>query len=47
MYWSVADGGARFKTGMPSYKGKLTEKEIWSVIGYIQARLPKARAAGS
>ena len=46
MYWSIADGGERFRTGMPSYKGKLTDEQIWSVIGYIQARLPKAKAAG-
>ncbi|HEX4709164.1 cytochrome c [Phenylobacterium sp.] len=45
MYWSVADGGARLKTDMPSFKGKLTDEQIWSVIGYIQARLPKAKAA--
>lgn len=44
MYWSIAEGGAPFGTDMPSFKGKLTNGDIWSVIGYIQARLPKARA---
>jgi mono/diheme cytochrome c family protein len=45
MFWSIAEGGAPFGTGMPSYKGKLSDEEIWSVVGYIQARLPKAKAA--
>lgn len=40
MYWSIADGGTVLKTDMPSFKGKLTDEQIWSVIGYIQARLP-------
>lgn len=40
MYWSIVDGGRRFKTAMPAYAGKLTDEKIWSVIGYIQARLP-------
>jgi mono/diheme cytochrome c family protein len=45
MYWTVAEGGAPFKTAMPAYKTKLTDQEIWSVIGYIQARLPKPKTA--
>jgi mono/diheme cytochrome c family protein len=45
MYWSIAEGAARFGTDMPMYKGKLTSAEMWSVIGYIQARLPKPQAA--
>lgn len=45
LYWSVADGGEVFKTGMPSYKDKLSSEQIWSVIGYIQARLPKENLA--
>jgi mono/diheme cytochrome c family protein len=45
MYWSIADGGEHFGTAMPSYKGKLTDENIWAVIGYIQARLPIPKAA--
>jgi mono/diheme cytochrome c family protein len=45
MYWSIADGGAHFRTGMPSFNGKLAEGQIWSVIGYIQARLTEPQAA--
>lgn len=43
IYWSTAEGGTLFKTAMPAYKGKLTDEEIWSVIGYIEARLPAPR----
>jgi mono/diheme cytochrome c family protein len=43
MYWSIADGGRTLKTDMPSYRGKLTDEEIWSVIGYVQARLPEPK----
>lgn len=41
MYWSTAAGGAPFKTAMPAFKGQLSDEEIWSVIGYIQARITK------
>jgi len=40
MYWSIAVGGVPLKTDMPAYKDRLTEEQIWSVIGYIEARLP-------
>jgi mono/diheme cytochrome c family protein len=45
MYWSIADGGVRFKTAMPAFKGKLTDEKIWAVIGYIQARMPIPKTA--
>jgi mono/diheme cytochrome c family protein len=45
MYWSIAEGGGNFRTSMPAFKDKLSQDRIWSVIGYIQARLPKANAA--
>lgn len=45
MYWTVVEGGQPLGTAMPSYKGKLADEQIWSAIGYIQARLPKATAA--
>lgn len=44
IYWSIANGGANLETDMPAYEGKLTEEEIWSVTGYIQARLPPLKA---
>lgn len=41
MYWSIADGGQKLRTDMPAYRGRLSDDEMWSVIGYIEARLPK------
>ena len=40
MYWTVAEGGAQFGTAMPAFKDKLSADDTWSVIAYIQARLP-------
>lgn len=45
MYWSIAEGGVHLKTDMPAYKGKLTDEQMWAVIGYIEARLPSPKAA--
>jgi mono/diheme cytochrome c family protein len=45
MYWTVAEGGVRFGTGMPAFKGSLSKGDIWAVIAYIQAHLPQAKAA--
>ena len=42
MYWTVAEGGSAFGTAMPAFKATLSESDIWSVIAYIQARLPQA-----
>lgn len=40
IYWSVAEGGQPFGTGMPAFKDKLDQEQIWSVVGYLEARLP-------
>jgi len=37
LYWRIADGGSAFGTTMPSWKGSLSEKDIWSVIAYMRA----------
>lgn len=41
MYWTVAEGGAQFGTAMPAFKEALPEDDIWAVIAYVQARLPR------
>jgi mono/diheme cytochrome c family protein len=41
MYWTVADGGAPLGTTMPAHKQKLSKDDAWSVIAYIQSRLPE------
>jgi mono/diheme cytochrome c family protein len=42
MAWSISEGGAAVgASAMPAFKGKLSDEEMWAVIGYIDARLPK------
>ena len=45
MYWTVAEGGASLGSAMPAFKDTLSKDDIWAVIAYVQARLPKT--AGS
>lgn len=40
MYWSIAEGGTQFESGMPAFKGKLPKKDLWAVIAYVRAGLP-------
>jgi mono/diheme cytochrome c family protein len=40
MYWTIAEGGQAFESEMPAFKGKLSRKDMWSVIAYIRAGLP-------
>ena len=46
MYWTVEDGGAQFGTTMPAHQQKLSSEDAWSVIAYVQARLPAPGAGG-
>lgn len=40
MYWTIAEGGAQFRTAMPAFKNTLSKNDIWAVTAYIQAHLP-------
>jgi mono/diheme cytochrome c family protein len=40
MYWTIAEGGQAFESGMPAWKDKLARKDIWAVIAYVRAGLP-------
>lgn len=42
MYWSIAEGGRQFESDMPAFKKKLPPKDIWALIAYIRAGLPRA-----
>ncbi len=42
LLWAIADGGEQFSSGMPAFKGKLTDKEIWQVIAYMRAGFKSA-----
>ena len=37
LFWTIAEGGARFGTEMPAYKDSLTESEIWRIISWMRA----------
>lgn len=42
LYWTVAEGGQSFESAMPAYKRSLSKKDIWAVIAYVRAGLPRA-----
>lgn len=41
-YWAIAEGGGEFQSDMPAFKDHLTNNDIWAVIAYIQAGMPRA-----
>ena len=41
LLWSIAEGGARFGSEMPAYRGLLTEKEMWEIIRFMRAGFAK------
>jgi len=41
MYWAVAEGGKDFESEMPAFKDKLSKKDMWAVIAYVRAGLPR------
>ena len=42
MYWSIAEGGRQFDSDMPAFKSTLSKKDIWSVIAYVRAGMPRS-----
>ena len=41
MYWTIAEGGKQFESDMPAFKDRLPKKDIWAVIAYVRAGLPR------
>jgi mono/diheme cytochrome c family protein len=41
MYWAIAEGGREFESDMPAFKRTLSKRDIWAVIAYIRAGLPR------
>jgi mono/diheme cytochrome c family protein len=41
LYWTIAEGGRAFESEMPVFKRSLSRSEIWSVIAYVRAGLPR------
>ncbi|MDU8946367.1 c-type cytochrome [Ovoidimarina sediminis] len=40
LLWTISEGGRRFGTNMPAFKGDLTEEDIWKIITYMRAGFP-------
>ncbi|MGI9419843.1 MAG: c-type cytochrome, partial [Geminicoccaceae bacterium] len=40
LFWTIAEGGARFETDMPAHKDKLQADEIWKIIAFMRAGFP-------
>lgn len=47
MYWTIAEGGRQFESDMPAFKDRLSKKDIWAVIAYVRAGLPRGLASAS
>jgi mono/diheme cytochrome c family protein len=41
MLWTNSEGGQPVGSDMPSFKTRLSTDEIWSVIAYVRAGLPR------
>lgn len=41
MYWAIGEGGREFESDMPAFKRSLPKRDIWAVIAYIRAGLPR------
>nr|NUR37320.1 cytochrome c [Sphingomonas sp.] len=41
LYWSIAEGGRQFESDMPAFKDRLSKNDMWAVIAYIRAGLPR------
>jgi mono/diheme cytochrome c family protein len=41
MYWTIAEGGKNFESDMPAFKDRLSRKDMWAVIAYVRAGLPR------
>jgi mono/diheme cytochrome c family protein len=42
IYWSIAEGGRRFDSEMPAFKGALAQTDIWAVTAYVRTGMPHA-----
>ena len=36
LMWTISEGGEAFNTGMPAFKEKLNDEDIWRVITYLR-----------
>ncbi len=47
MYWTIAEGGRQFDSDMPAFKDRLSKQDIWAVIAYVRAGLPRGLVSAS
>jgi len=36
LMWTISDGGAQFKTAMPSFKQAISEQDRWQIIHFLR-----------
>lgn len=36
LMWTISDGGAQFKTAMPSFKQSISEQDRWKIIHFLR-----------
>jgi len=41
IYWAITEGGRDFESDMPAFKDRLRKKDIWALVSYIRAGLPR------
>ena len=37
LFWTIAEGGAQFRSPMPAFKGQMKDFQIWEVVTYMRA----------
>ena len=37
LYWSIAEGGAKYGTAMPAFKDSLKPDQIWAIIAALKS----------
>jgi len=47
LYWTIAEGGRQFDSDMPAFKDRLSKQDIWAVIAYVRAGLPRRLVSAS
>ena len=40
-YWAIAEGGSQFESDMPAFKKAMPRNDIWALVAYIRAGLPR------
>jgi mono/diheme cytochrome c family protein len=40
LLWTISEGGKQFGTAMPSFKGELSNDQIWQIVAYLRAGFP-------